>query len=293
MSSIWSRARERGHAVIRMAFNFFSNRPLNDDGGVAVVTTDLRKHKRFRSKFLAEARDIIVYVPSGYDDDLDRKYPVLYLHDGQNLFDPKTAYIPGQDWKADDTSEELIAQGAIEPTIIVGIYNTGEHRTEEYTPTSDPNHGGGNADLYGRMLVEEIKPFIDGKYRTLTDASNTGLGGSSLGGLVSLYLGLVYPDVFGKLAVISPSVWWDNKRILDLVKESVPKPRLCVWLDIGTEEGVEAVSGARELRDALLSAGWQQGCDLMYEEIKGGVHSESAWAERLGDVLKYLFPPVT
>jgi predicted alpha/beta superfamily hydrolase len=273
-----------------MAFNFFTQR--KDDGGIAVVTTDLRKHKRFRSQFLTEERDIIVYVPNGYDTDLERRYPVLYLHDGQNLFDPQTAYIPGQDWKADETAEALIEEGVIEPMIIVGIYNTGEHRTEEYTPTPDPTHGGGNADLYGRMLVEEIKPFIDGKYRTLTDASNTGLGGSSLGGLVSLYLGLVYPEVFGKLAVISPSVWWDNKKILELVKDSVPKPRLKIWLDIGTNEGEEAVSGAEELRDALLAAGWQQGSDLCFSEIEGGVHSESAWAERLGDVLRYLFPPL-
>src|SRR5689334_21633286 len=119
----WSRTKDQGHAFIRMAFNFFTQR--KDDGGVAVVTTDLRKHKRFKSKYLTEERDIIVYVPNGYDTDLERKYPVLYLHDGQNLFDPQTAFVPGQDWKADETAERLIEQGAIEPMIIVGIYNTG------------------------------------------------------------------------------------------------------------------------------------------------------------------------
>ena len=89
----------------------------------------------------------------------------------------------------------------------MGIFNTGEHRIEEYTPTRDRKLGGGHAELYGRMLVEELKPFIESRYRTLSGPTNTGLGGSSLGGLATVYLGFTYPEVFGKLAVLSPSVW--------------------------------------------------------------------------------------
>jgi predicted alpha/beta superfamily hydrolase len=222
---------------------------------------------------------------------VDRRYPVLYLHDGQNLFEGATAFVPGQDWRVDDTAQDLTLAGAIEPLIIVGVYNTGEHRVDEYTPTRDRRHkAGGHADLYGRMLTEELKPFIDRTYRTLTDPANTGLGGSSLGGLATLHLGLQHPDVYGKLAVLSPSVWWDNRVILKLVRMTDPKPRLSIWLDIGTGEGGRTVRDARALRDEMTRAGWVLGADLQYCEIPDAGHNEAAWASRVGPFLQYLFP---
>jgi predicted alpha/beta superfamily hydrolase len=222
---------------------------------------------------------------------VNQRYPVLYLHDGQNLFDGATAFVPGQDWRVDDTAQELVIARVIEPLIIVGVYNTGEHRVDEYTPTRDRNQGaGGEAGLYGRMLTEELKPFIDRTYRTLPDPVNTGLGGSSLGGLATLYLGLQHPDVFGKLAVLSPSVWWDNRVILKLVRMTGPKPRLSIWLDIGTGEGGKTVRDARALRDEMVRAGWVLGADLQYSEIPDAGHNEAAWASRVGPFLTYLFP---
>ena len=253
--------------------------------------TDLRRHPGFSSRFLAEPRDILVFVPPGYDEDEQRRYPVLYLHDGQNLFEGATAFVPGQDWQVNDTARALIEAGAIEPLIIVGIYNTGTHRIDEYTPTRDRRQGaGGDAALYGRMLTEELKPFIDREYRTLADPAHTGLGGSSLGGLVTLYLGLHYPDVFGKLAVLSPSVWWDNRIILTVVRRTAPKPRLSIWLDIGTGEGGKTVRDARALRDELVKAGWVLGSDLIYSEIPDAGHNEAAWAARVDPFLRFLFP---
>ena len=130
------------------------------------------------------------------------------MQDGQNLFDPETSFIKGNYWRMGETADELILAGEIEPLIIVGIYNTGEHRIDEYTPVEDKRLGGGQADAYGQMLVEELKPFVDHAYRTLPGTENCGMGGSSLGGLVTLYLGLRYTWMFGKLAVMSPSVWW-------------------------------------------------------------------------------------
>ena len=255
------------------------------------IREKLRKHPAFESKYLAEARDLVVYVPPGYDEDADRRYPVLYLHDGQNLFDGATAFVPGQDWHVRDTAEELIAAGIIEPLLIVGVYNTGNHRIDEYTPTRDRRRrAGGDAALYGRMLTEELKPFIDREYRTLPDPANTGLGGSSLGGLVTLYLGLQHPDTFGKLAVLSPSVWWDNRVILKIVRMTDPKPRLTIWLDIGTGEGGKTLRDARELRDELVKAGWVMGSDLVYAEIPDAAHNEAAWAARVGPFLHFLFP---
>jgi enterochelin esterase-like enzyme len=253
--------------------------------------TDLRKHAAFESTVLADARDLVVYVPPGYEQDSARRYPVLYLHDGQNLFEGATAFVPGQDWRVNETADELIKAGVIEPLIIVGIYNTGKRRIDEYTPTRDRRHrAGGDAGLYGRMLAEELKPFIDSSYRTLPESANTGLGGSSLGGLVTLYLGLQHPGIYGKLAVLSPSIWWDNRVILNLVRMTEPKPPLRIWLDIGTGEGGKHVRDARELRDELVKAGWVLGSDLVYAEIPEAGHNEAAWAARVGPFLQFLFP---
>lgn len=260
-------------------------------GTTSGIHTDLRKHPGFESAFLSEPRDLVVYVPPGYDDEPNRRYPVLYLHDGQNLFEGATAFVPGQDWKVNETAEAFIARGLVEPLVIVGVHNTGRHRIDEYTPTRDRKQGaGGEADLYGRMLIEDLKPFIDRTYRTLPDPASTGLGGSSLGGLVTLYLGLLHPDVFGRLAVLSPSVWWDNRVILKLVRMIDPKPRLSIWLDIGTGEGGRHVHNARALRDELLKAGWVIDADLVYAEIPEAGHSEAAWAARVGPFLQFLFP---
>jgi predicted alpha/beta superfamily hydrolase len=231
----------------------------------------------------------MVYVPPQYESHPSMRFPVLYMHDGQNLFDSSTAF-GGNEWRLDDTAEQLIERGAIEPLIIVGIYNTGEQRIHEYTPTRDPKLGGGKADLYGRMLVEEIKPFIDRAYRTSQGAGNTALGGSSLGGLVTLHLGLKYPQVFGKLAVLSPSVWWDDKVILREIAQLPKKPSLKIWLDMGTEEGGMSLEDTEKLRDAMSAKGWVVGKDLAYSEIEGATHSESSWAERVGPFLQFLFP---
>ena len=140
------------------------------------------------------------------------------------------------------------------------------------------------------MLVEELKPFIDERYRTLGDPFNTGLGGSSLGGLATLYLGFTYPEVFGKLAVLSPSVWWDNKAILKIIQRSQPKPRLRIWLSMGTEESKTGVRDTNLLDQVLIAKGWREGVDLRYEVIPGAKHEEAAWAERLEPVLRFLFP---
>jgi len=257
--------------------------------GSPVAAPELRLHRKFRSQFLQPARTLIVYVPPGYEENAQTRYPVLYMHDGQNLFDSDTAF-GGNEWRLDDTAEEMIERGAIEPLIIVGIYNTGEQRIHEYTPTADPKLGGGKANLYGRMLVEEIKPFIDKTYRTLNGPENTGLGGSSLGGLVTLHLGLKYPQIFGKLSVLSPSVWWDNKVILREIEQLPAKPPLKIWLDMGTAEGGMSLEDTEMLRDAMRAKGWSEGRDLAYFEVEGATHSETAWAERVGPFLRFLFP---
>ena len=250
----------------------------------------LHKQERFISKLEDDHHDLLVYLPPMYEAEWERRFSVLYMQDGQNLFDPGTSFIKGNYWRMGETADALIEAGAIEPLIIVGIYNSGPKRLDEYTPVEDKRLGGGQADAYGRMLIQELKPFIDAQYRTLQGPENCGLGGSSLGGLVSLYLGLQNPSVFSKLAVMSPSVWWRNRTILKIVAALGKKPKLSVWLDIGTRESTRAVADTRLLRDGLIKKGWQLGEDLAYCEAEGAQHTESAWAERAGPMLRFLFP---
>jgi predicted alpha/beta superfamily hydrolase len=178
----------------------------------------------------------------------------------------------------------------VEPLVIVGVGNAGDRRIDEYTPTRDARRKeGGGADLYGRFLLEELIPFVDTRFPTDRRARARGLGGSSLGGLVSLYLALRHPGSFGKVAVLSPSVWWDRNRIVREVRALPRRADLKIWLDIGTEEGRLEVKRARLLRDALLAKGWRAP-RLRYLEALGAVHDEAAWGDRAGDVLEFLFP---
>ena len=254
------------------------------------LTGDFRRHPKFRSRFLPTEHTLLVYRPPGYGNDTSRRFPVLYLHDGQNVFDRATA-ATGEEWSVDETAERLIEAGEIEPLLIVGIYNAGVRRVDQYTPTRDPRKQiGGKADAYARMLVNEIKPFIDRRYRTLRSAANTGLGGSSLGGLLTMHLGLRYHTVFNRLAVLSPSVWWDDRAIVREVHELKAKLPLRIWLDSGTAEGADVTRDTRLLRDALVSKGWVIGRDLSYLEAEGGGHNEQSWATRVEGVLRFLFP---
>lgn len=252
------------------------------------LTGDVRTHEGFHSRYLEHDRTIIVYLPPGYETHSADRYPVLYLHDGQNVFDRATSI--GEEWQVDEAAQALILGAEIEPLIVVGIYNTGVHRIDEYTPTPSPD-GGGHADNYGRMLVEELKPFIDLTYKTLPSAASTAIGGSSLGGLLTMYLGLRYPTAFSRLAVMSPSVWWDDREILRGVEALTKKLPLRIWLDAGTAEGEKVIADARALRDALVAKGWIVGEDLAYLEAPGGEHNERSWAARIHAVLKFLFPP--
>lgn len=252
----------------------------------------LRLHRRFPSRYLSTPRDIIVYLPPGYSSARQR-YPVFYLQDGQNLFDAATAFA-GQEWRADQTADTLIHSGRIEPLILVGVYNTGIRRVSEYTPTRDPrSRKGGKAQRYAQMLANDVKPFIERHYRVRKGAQHCGAGGSSLGALVSLSAGLHYPGVFGKLAIMSPSVWWDQRSVLSMVADYKAEARARIWLDTGTAEGGQpetVVQDARLLRDALIAKGWRPGINLQYTEDQGAGHNEAAWSHRFASVLEYLFP---
>jgi predicted alpha/beta superfamily hydrolase len=254
---------------------------------------NLHVHEAFHSRHWKADRNVIVYLPPDYKSNSQVRYPVCYLQDGQNLFDPVTAFA-GNDWGLGETIERLTARQEIEPLIIVGIYNTGERRLSEYTHVRDRRRRGGGAQAYGRAILEDLKPFIDRQYRTRTEAQHTALGGSSLGGLVTFYLGLLYPRVFGKLIVMSPSLWWANRDILKFARKAKRDAGQKIWLDVGTREGEApetCVRDARDVRDTLLAKGWQVDFDLKFVEDEGGEHNEQAWGRRVPDALRFLFPP--
>ncbi|MEO8216825.1 MAG: alpha/beta hydrolase-fold protein [Acidobacteriota bacterium] len=254
------------------------------------LTGNFRKHASFRSLFLSAQRDVLIYLPPSYEEEPERRFPVLYLHDGQNVFDGATSFTPGDEWQVDESAQRMIEAGEIEPLIAVAIYNTGPERIAEYTPSRDIRYrGSGKGDRYGRFLVEELKPFVDKHYRTASGAGDTALCGSSLGGLITMYLGLKYPQTFGKLAVLSPAAWWNRRMIVRFVNKQ-PKTQTRIWLDIGTAEGENALRNARLLKNALVKRGWTEGEDLTYLEAEGAGHTESAWAYRMPYILRFLFP---
>jgi predicted alpha/beta superfamily hydrolase len=260
------------------------------------LTGNIQELRGFRSKILGNRRDVLVYLPRGYRRFSRTRYPVLYLQDGQNVFDAATAFAQVE-WGVDETAQRLIRQNLIEPLIVVAIANTGDERIHEYAPTRGVIDSSGKrkkrsrglARDYGRFLIDELKPYIDRKYRTKRKGEFTGLGGSSLGGLLTLSLGLWFPQVFTRLMVMSPSVWWDDQAIVKMVEKIEEKLPLKIWLDTGTNEpGWER---ARSLRDALVERGWKLFDDLQYHEFEGADHSEGAWATRVDPALRYLFPP--
>ncbi|MEW6556668.1 MAG: alpha/beta hydrolase-fold protein, partial [Elusimicrobiota bacterium] len=196
------------------------------------LTGNIKFHENFYAKKLNNKRTIIVYLPPNYEKNIKKRYPVLYMHDGQNIFDSATSFI-GIEWAVDETVEKLISENKIKEIIVVGIYNNTD-RAKEYTPYIDKQHGGGDADKYANFIINDLKSFIDKAYRTLPDRNNTAIMGSSLGGIASLYIAWEYPEIFSMTGVISPALWWADYKILDEIEKS-PKKKIKLYLDMGTK----------------------------------------------------------
>ncbi|MGV3526050.1 MAG: alpha/beta hydrolase [Candidatus Sericytochromatia bacterium] len=250
-------------------------------------------HDGLSSLWLEHERTVIVYLPPSYARHTQRRYPVLYMHDGNNLFDPATGFM-GREWRLDETLERLFDRQELAEMIVVGIYNT-PARFEEYT-CHPHNYGGiscgGRGHDYARFVVEELKPWIDSHYRTLKAAPYTAMMGSSLGAVISFYTALVYPDVFSRVGLMSPTVYWAGHQML---QDVVHFPRgLRLWVDIGSEEGSdphseETVESTQALVMALEQIGYRQPDNLgFYIDWLVG-HDEWAWANRSDKALRYLF----
>lgn len=237
-------------------------------------------------------RGVTVYLPEGFDPSGAARYPVLYMHDGQNLFEPgSTAF---GEWGVDETIDDLVAHAIVPPTIVVAVDNTDE-RIADYTPSADPDYGGGHAEAYGAWLALTLKPAIDGLLPTRCEREHTAVAGSSLGGLVSTFLGLRWPTIFGRVGAVSPSYWWDGQRLLrDFEAADAPMPHR-LWIDMGTLEGDTSphdldpgVAEARRAFSAAIARGLVVGRDVAYYEAVGYQHNETAWRQRLPSILGFL-----
>lgn len=275
--------------------------------------------QNWQSDVLPTPRDLFVHLPNAYLSEPKRRFPVLLLQDGQNLFDGALSYVKESTWRCGETADAEVNSCTAEPVILVGIGNAGVERMAEYTPTADTRLGGGKGSLYAKLLMEELLPVLRRDLRILPGPEHTGIAGSSLGGLLSLAIGLQYSEVFGKVGVLSPSVWWDKRAILDEVRGLAGKLPLRMWLDMGTAEGQVHLRDADLLAHLLVRKGWRLDArstppspsglrrfsspferdilpassappDLHYERVLYGLHNEAAWAARFGAVLRFLFP---
>jgi predicted alpha/beta superfamily hydrolase len=230
------------------------------------------------------ARDIFVYLPPSYER-TDRRFPVVYVQDGQNLFDDSLAF--GSEWQVDEHMERL-SRLSVE-AIVVGIANPGAARCDEYSPFVDAQHGGGGGDEYLDFVERTVKPAIDELFRTDPSRGATGILGSSMGAVISLYAFFTRPQVFSFAGAMSPAFWFADRALFTLVEQASFTPGR-IYIDVGTGEGDSAVADAQRMHQLLVDKGYVPGESLMYVEDDGAPHSEEAWARRVRTALYYLIP---
>ena len=288
---------EERYLINRGSLSFLRRPGKSRGAGRHTLTGNI--HKRvFGSRLLGEELDILIYLPPGFSENDPWRYPVLYLHDGQNVFDEKSAVF-GVEWGVDEAAEKLIQERKMEGIIIVAVANTAQ-RIPLYTPFRDSENGGGDGKIYRDFLIDELKPWIDKLYPTTRKAKETALCGSSLGGLSSLFVGWTRPDVFGVVAALSPSLWWGGRGMITRIAsdEGQQRPHR-IWLDMGTDESdtdqnensvPDVIDDLRTLKAVLLQKGYVLDKDLFYREVAGASHDEGSWAARIEDVLQALFP---
>lgn len=228
-------------------------------------------------------RRIWIYLPPDYEQS-PKNYPVLYMHDGQNLFDSFTSFAG--EWKVDETLNELEAQGKNVP-IVIGIDNGGDHRMDEYSAWVNNQYGGGEGDAYIRFIAETLKPFIDENYRTKPEAFNTGIMGSSLGGLISQYAVIEFADVFSKGGLFSPSYWYSDS-IWTFTEQNGSYNSQRIYQIVGSQEGSSMVNGMNQMHDLLLNQGFTTN-NIFSKVVQGQGHNEAFWRSEFKDAYLWLF----
>ena len=237
---------------------------------------------------LGRHRRVWLYLPTDYARQPRRRYPVLYLHDGQNVFDAATAYAG--EWGVDETLNRLRASGQ-DPTgcIVVAVDNGGRYRGDEYIPWANPRLKiGGQGAAYVDFLTFTLKPYIDQQYRTRPDAAHTGIAGSSLGGLISVYAALRYPAVFGCVGAFSPAFWVCNDSLRAYVRQHPPAPRTKFYFVAGAKEDSTMLPLMATWRDLLHTAG-VPAAHLAYHAAPDGEHREWFWQREFAAAYEWLF----
>lgn len=232
---------------------------------------------------LNNSRKLRVFLPASYQENSAKRYPVLYMHDAQNLFDAKTAAY-GVEWGIDETINRLVATGVMDEVIVVGIDNTPE-RIPEYTPCCDPKYGGGKLDAYQAFITDTVKPYVDLTLRTLPDKAHTAIMGSSLGGIASVAIAQRRPDLFSRAGGMSSSFWWNNGALVNAPHKRVP---VKFYLDAGAKD--DGLDDAKKMREAMLKLGYKADEDLMFYADPNGGHNEKSWAARVDKPLQWFFP---
>jgi predicted alpha/beta superfamily hydrolase len=244
----------------------------------------------FHSNALGNDRTVWAYLPPTYLENSRATFPVVYMHDGQNLFDPALAF-GGNEWHVDETMDAAAEDGSIAEAVVIAPENTAA-RIDEYTPTYDSTEmAGGRGDLYLQMLVSELRPVVESMLRVRRGPASTGILGSSLGGLISAYAGLRHAETFGLIGAMSPSTWWDNNVIItDVMMSAGASPRaLRVYLDSGDSgPSNDDVTQTTMLTQAYVGVGYAEGTDLLHVVQMGGQHSEIYWSQRLPGALHFL-----
>ena len=230
---------------------------------------------------LDNTRDILVYLPHRYAES-NRRYPVIYMHDAQNLFDPRTSFAGA--WHVDEAMESASRRG--HDAIVVGIPHMETERISEFHPFPDADPPG-RGELYLSFVVDTVKPLVDSHFRTRSAAIHTGIAGSSMGGLISLAGFFLHPQTFGFVGALSPSLWFHKGGIVPLI-EAAPFVRGRIYLDMGTMESANGVAHARRLRDLLVEKGYRPGENLQFVVDRGARHSEAAWGRRFRKALPFL-----
>ncbi|WUR12258.1 alpha/beta hydrolase-fold protein [[Empedobacter] haloabium] len=256
--------------------------PTATGTAMPVARGTLELIEKVRSPQLGNERSLRVWLPPGYAANPARRYPVLYMHDGQNLFDPKTAY--STEWHMDEVADRLAASGAMREIIVVGIDNTPD-RMAEYAECCDARWGGGKGGEYAAFVADTVKPLIDARYRTLPGREHTAVMGSSMGGIISVAIAQRYPSVFGMAGTMSGSFWWNNGTLIDSTPAGLP---VRFYIDAGT--AMDGVELTRSFHNALLARGYRDGKELLYHEDAGGVHNERDWSSRVHRALTWFFP---
>jgi predicted alpha/beta superfamily hydrolase len=251
------------------------------------MTCRRRVLARVWSPQLDNQRDIDIFLPPSYPH-TRRRYPVIYMQDGQNLADPHRAFAGT--WELPRALWDLAGRGR--EAIVVGVPNSGAERLREYSPFPDERLGGGGGDAYLAFIERTLKPLIDRRVRTRPEREATGIFGSSMGGLISLYAFFRAPETFGFVGAMSPSLWFGGRALIDYIeKDGTPPGRL--YIDAGTEEGESTVRDASHLAGVLERKGYVPGESMRFTAVHGGRHEEAHWAERLVPALEFLLPPAS